>query len=228
MVASFKESQLIGRENEKADIIKLISNEDSQKLEVISVYGMGGLGKTTLAKDVYQSQELSGMFQKRACLTITRPFDPEEILRSLAMQLDAENLGNTWTGQSLAGLFEGNKYLIVLDDLSSTHEWDTIMQHFPTTETASRIIVTTRVEKIAKHCSKNLENLYKLKALGYKGSCDLFTEKVLKVQYFSAKHLKYNIMLDFPLEFPPPLPECYDGLVLIGITFIGILLGFCW
>ncbi|CAN6321315.1 unnamed protein product [Urochloa humidicola] len=217
MVSAFKESQLIGRENEKADIIKLISNEDSKQLEVISVYGMGGLGKTTLAKDVYQSLELSGTFQKRACLTITRPFNPEEILRSLAMQLDTENLGNTWTGQSLAGLFEGNRYLLVLDDLSSTTEWDTIIQHFPTTETASRIIVTTRVEKIAKHCSKNLENIYKLKALGYKDSCDLFTEKV------------FGKITDLEDQYPELVEEAKlilrkcNGLPLAIVTIGGFL-----
>ncbi|KAL6644060.1 hypothetical protein ACP70R_018826 [Stipagrostis hirtigluma subsp. patula] len=223
MVAAFKESQLIGRGNEKSDIIKLISNEDSQQLEVISICGMGGLGKTALVKDVFQSQELSGMFQKRACLTITRPFNLEEILRSLAMQLDAEDFGligsKTEHGvqQLLAGLFEGKKYLIVLDDLSSTMEWDTVIQHFPTTTTASRIIVTTRVEKIAKYCSKKHENIYKLEALGYKDACDLFTEKV------------FGKITDLDDQYPELVEEAKlilrkcNGLPLAIVTIGGFL-----
>ena len=53
MLAAFKESQLIGRETEKEEIIKLITTEDSQH-EVISVWGMGGRGKTTLVRDIFQ------------------------------------------------------------------------------------------------------------------------------------------------------------------------------
>ena len=67
MLAAFKESQLIGREDEKSEIIKMISNRHNKKFEVISICGMGGLGKTTLVKYIYQSQELNGMFEKRAC-----------------------------------------------------------------------------------------------------------------------------------------------------------------
>ena len=62
-LAAFKESQLIGRANDKLEIIKKISDKHSQEFEVISIYGMGGLGKTTLVKHVHQSQELSAMFE---------------------------------------------------------------------------------------------------------------------------------------------------------------------
>ena len=78
-LAAFKESQLIGRENEKLEVIKKISDKHSQEFEVISIYGMGVLGKTTLVKHVYQSQELSRMF-----VTIKHPFNHSELLSSLA------------------------------------------------------------------------------------------------------------------------------------------------
>jgi hypothetical protein len=43
ILTAFKESQLIGRENEKEQILNMISNCHSQEFEVISIYGMGGL-----------------------------------------------------------------------------------------------------------------------------------------------------------------------------------------
>nr|UBY07507.1 NBS-LRR disease resistance protein [Dasypyrum villosum] len=55
--------------------------------------GNGGLGKTTLVKNIYQNQELSSMFEKRACVTVMRPFNLEGLLRSLIMQLDRESSG---------------------------------------------------------------------------------------------------------------------------------------
>lgn len=61
-LAAFKEFQLIGRDNAKSDIIKLITDGGTGQIEVISVCGMGGLGKTTVVRDVYQSQELRGKF----------------------------------------------------------------------------------------------------------------------------------------------------------------------
>ena len=126
-LAAFKESQLIGRENDKLEIIKKISDKHSQEFEVISIYGMGGLGKTTLVKHVYQSQELSAMFEKRACITIKRPFNQNELLNSLATQL-GDKEGN---GDKLADLLQGKSYLIVLDDISSTAEWDAVVNYFP-------------------------------------------------------------------------------------------------
>jgi hypothetical protein len=72
----------------------------------------------------------------------------------------------------------GKKYLIVLDDLSSNAEWDTIIPHLPATETSSRIIVTTRVKDIATHCSKKHENVYGLQSLEDNKALDLLIKKV--------------------------------------------------
>lgn len=48
---ALEESELVGREKEKSDLINLISRQDNQHTVVISVWGMGGLGKTTLVKE---------------------------------------------------------------------------------------------------------------------------------------------------------------------------------
>uniref|UniRef100_A0A8R7NVV5 Disease resistance protein RPM1 n=1 Tax=Triticum urartu TaxID=4572 RepID=A0A8R7NVV5_TRIUA len=160
---------------------------------------MGGLGKTTLVKEIYQSQELSGTFQRRACVTVMHPFILEDLLRSLLTQLDRESsekrhmldrMGRTKKTsllmspaeviQDLLRLLEREKCLIILDDVSSTAEWNMIIPIFCEMENTSRIIVTTREENIAKHCSKKQVNIYKLKGLEYKDGRDLFTKKVFK------------------------------------------------
>ncbi|WVZ91923.1 hypothetical protein U9M48_038034 [Paspalum notatum var. saurae] len=198
MVKALEESQLIGRENEKSDMIELIVN--SKDASVISVWGMGGLGKTTLVKDVYQSQKLIGLFEKRACVTVMRPFILKDLLKSLIMQINAESFGKKaandfgWGSsrnkialmevdeliKEVASHLEGKRCLIVLDDLSSTAEWEQIRHSFPKLDNTSRIIVTTREQSIAKHCSKNQDNIYKLQVLKDKDALDLFTKKVFK------------------------------------------------
>ena len=170
-MATLEESRLIGRGNEKVEIIKLISNKDLQHFHVISLWGMGGIGKTTLVTDIYQTQEISSMFDKRACVTVMRPFNPATLLGSLAMQFGGKN------GTDLRTCLEGKRYLLVLDDLWSIGEWDAIKQCLPETA-ASCIIVTTREENIAKHCSKDERNIYPLHHLGLVDACTLFNKKV--------------------------------------------------
>uniref|UniRef100_A0A453GVF0 Uncharacterized protein n=1 Tax=Aegilops tauschii subsp. strangulata TaxID=200361 RepID=A0A453GVF0_AEGTS len=172
-MATLEESRLIGRGNEKEEIIKLISNKDLQRFRVISLWGMGGIGKTTLVRDIYQSQEISSMFDKRACVTVMRPFNPVTLRGSLVVQLGGKD------EKDLRRCLEGRRYLLVLDDLWSRVEWDAIKQYLPETA-ASCIIVTTREENIAKHCSKDERNIYKLNHLGLDDACTLFTKKVFK------------------------------------------------
>ncbi|KAM3355198.1 hypothetical protein ACQJBY_025783 [Aegilops geniculata] len=172
-MATLEESRLIGRGNQKEEIIKLISNKDLQHFHVFSLWGMGGIGKTTLVTDIYQTQEISSMFDKRACVTVMRPFNPATLLGSLAMQFGGKN------GTDLRTCLEGRRYLLVLDDLWSIGEWDAIKQYLPETA-AGCIIVTTREENIAKHCSKDGGNIYKLNHLGPVDACTLFTKKVFK------------------------------------------------
>ncbi|KAF7033780.1 hypothetical protein CFC21_044855 [Triticum aestivum] len=174
-MSTLEESRLIGRGNEKEEIIKLISNKDAQQFHVFSLWGMGGIGKTTLVKDIYQIQEISSMFDKRACVTVMRPFNSATLLESLTMQFRDNNETNT----DLWRYLEGTRYLLVLDDLWSIAEWDVVKQCLPETA-ASCIIVTTREESIAKHCSKDDINIYKLNHLGPDDACDLFTKKAFK------------------------------------------------
>ncbi|KAM3298533.1 hypothetical protein ACQJBY_040146 [Aegilops geniculata] len=132
---------------------------------------MGGLGKTTLVRDIYQSQEISQMFEARACATVMRPFNCEELLRNLAMQF-----GNV---TDLRGYLDGKKYLIVLDDISSAAEFNAIIQHLPKMA-GSCIIVTTREESIAQHCSDVEGNVRKLSTLNYDDAHILLMRKVFK------------------------------------------------
>ncbi|KAK8451601.1 hypothetical protein SEVIR_6G236000v4 [Setaria viridis] len=205
---------------------------------------MGGIGKTMLVKEVYQSQELIDcMFDKRACVTVTRPFILEEFLKSLVMQLKTDSFVSKqgtessnkkdnidfWRGtrkaiesmrieelkKELSRLLEGKRCLIVLDDLSSTVEWDLIIQSFPTLEDMSRIIVTTREENIAKHCSNNQENIM-LKVLEDNDALDLFTKKVFKGAPDLDKHP------ELIKEAKLILKKC-NGLPLAIVTIGGFL-----
>jgi predicted ribosome quality control (RQC) complex YloA/Tae2 family protein len=80
--------------------------------------------------------------------------------------------------KNLTRLLERKKCLIVVDDVSSTAEWTVVRKHLPRMGYTSRIIVTTRDYDIAKHCSAEQENIYKLKLLEHNDARDLLAKKV--------------------------------------------------
>ncbi|XP_037416157.1 disease resistance protein Pik-2-like [Triticum dicoccoides] len=174
-VDSLEESQLIGRESEKEKVIQLFSHNSDQQVRVISLWGMGGVGKTTLVRDIYQRKEISGMFEKRACVTVMRPFNCIALLQSLVVQL-REKKEET----DLATCLKQKRYFLIIDDLSSTTEWDAIKEHLPETA-GSCIIITTREKNIAEHCSKvETNHIIQLNNLCPDDARVLFTKKVFK------------------------------------------------
>ncbi|XP_020199040.1 disease resistance protein Pik-2-like [Aegilops tauschii subsp. strangulata] len=174
VMATLEESRLIGRGSEKNEIIKLVSDKDVHQFRVVSLWGMGGIGKTTLVRDIYQSEEISGTFEERACVTVMRPFNCDKLLKNLTTQFRHKD-----PITDITVYLREKRYLLVLDDVSSTSEWDAIIKYLPKAKT-SCIIVTTREENIAKHCSDDERSMYKLKNMNHEDALILFTKKVFK------------------------------------------------
>ena len=78
--------------------------------------------------------------------------------------------------QELARVLKLKKCLIVLDDISSTSEWELVKQCL---DNAGRIIVTTREKNIARQCSGEYKNMCYLEGLTDDAALDLFIKKVL-------------------------------------------------
>ncbi|VAH39616.1 unnamed protein product [Triticum turgidum subsp. durum] len=70
------------------------------------------------------------------------------------------------------------RYLIVIDDLWDENSWNTISLSLPSNDCGSRVITTTRINKIAKKCcSKNKDLIYEIMPLGYQYSKRLFLKR---------------------------------------------------
>uniref|UniRef100_A0A0A8Z170 NB-ARC domain-containing protein n=1 Tax=Arundo donax TaxID=35708 RepID=A0A0A8Z170_ARUDO len=224
----------IGRKTDKSKVIDLISQTNGEEgCKVISVWGMGGLGKTTLARSVYRSQQLGGW--KRAWVTALHPFNREVILRSIALQLqkDIQDDPAVASGtrherkamttilpqeltQELTRLLEMQKCLIVVDDLSSIQEWDSIKENF---EEARCILVTTREKNVADYCSREEKNIYGLKGLKEDAALNLFKQKVFK-ENTENDDLCHDV--DMMEQARLILKKC-DGLPLAICTIGGFL-----
>jgi hypothetical protein len=150
---------------------------------------MVGIGKTALAKSVYESQELSCMFEQGAWVSVMRPFNLEDVLISLARQLKIVHLSvlaqenqqalvsRSLKSEDSVKPLNGIGNIIVLDGVLSTEEWKLIKSYLPATN-AKRIIVTTTEASVAEHCSTEYTNIYKLQALDDVAALELFKSKV--------------------------------------------------
>lgn len=81
-----EEADLVGIDKPKKHLSDLLFNEE-QGRAVIPIYGMGGLGKTTLAKQVYEDPRVKKRFRMHAWVNVSQSFKLEELLKDLVRQL---------------------------------------------------------------------------------------------------------------------------------------------
>jgi len=86
------EANLVGLEGPKEDIIKLLTDTD-QQLKVLSIVGFGGLGKTTLAKEVYH--KIGGQFDVMAFVSVSQRPDIRKLLHGIQLELGMREAPST-------------------------------------------------------------------------------------------------------------------------------------
>ena len=149
-------SEVVGRKDRVAEIVQRVTNTTSQKLSVIPIVGMAGLGKTTLAKLVYNDAQVNNHFNKKIWICVSDDFDEKKILRGILESL-THNLSPLVADnvilENLKEELKGGRYLLVLDDVwnEKSLKWDSLKSCLLgiTSNIGNNIIVTTRNEKVA-------------------------------------------------------------------------------
>ncbi|KAM0877814.1 hypothetical protein ACQ4PT_035270 [Festuca glaucescens] len=179
----FQEWDIIGRSKEKEELINLISGSDDSPLAVVSVYGMGGMGKSSLVSMVRNDPELLDAYDYGAWVTVPHPLDSTgEFMRRLRKQLGLGAAAVDHDDDDIKEHLENKRYMIVLDDLLTKEEWDLVWPKLFNLKNAkgSRVIVTTRREDVARHCAGKAGHVYDLKPLEETEAMDLLCKKVYK------------------------------------------------
>ncbi|KQJ92573.1 putative disease resistance RPP13-like protein 3 [Brachypodium distachyon] len=227
MINLFKDQkELVGIEEPRKDLIKrlmewgdVVSNSKLQ-LKIVSIFGFGGLGKTTLAKAVYD--KLQEEFVCKAFISVGQKPNLKKVFMDILRQLDknsylnATMLDEVQLIDELRELLENKRYLIVIDDIWDKSSWNIMKCALIDSNCGSRIITTTRIFEVAEEA----DDVYKQKPLSSATSKELF--------YTRLSIGKCKITSGQPIEISEKILQKCGGVPLAIITIASLLASKPW
>ncbi|KAK4437304.1 Disease susceptibility protein LOV1 [Sesamum alatum] len=167
---------MVGFEDGLLQVMDVLIRDESN-LQILPIVGMGGIGKTTLARNAFNHPYIVNRFDILTWITISQEYNMKEILLGLL------NDGSIKESAEIEELEEllykrlfGRRYLIVMDDIWSTKILDDLKMFFPDNRNGSRIMMTTRLTNVA--VSLGTLKPYSMDFLDNDKSWNLLCEKV--------------------------------------------------
>ncbi|KAM7485877.1 hypothetical protein LguiA_001886 [Lonicera macranthoides] len=151
------EEDVVGFDEDIKTLVEKLVNQDHR---VVSIFGMGGLGKTTLAKKVYHHPDVRRHFDSFAWVCISQMWEKMDVLKGILIKLIPEQTSqikqmmDAELVKQLHGIQQQKKCLVVLDDIWNNYVWNALQQAFPDGDAGSRILLTTRKKEVACHIDR--------------------------------------------------------------------------
>ncbi|KAF4362748.1 hypothetical protein F8388_022405 [Cannabis sativa] len=183
-----RKEDVIGRDKDRLFIIDnfLLESSNPESVSVIAIVGIGGLGKTTLAKSVYNDGQVQKQFKLRIWVCVSDQFDFRVIIKSIIESAKGEaisgDMGTELLVKKLREVLCENQYFLVLDDIwEEDHAMLLKLKDLITSNenAGSRVIITTRSENIAKLLTTE-QQPYQLGVLDEVQSWSLFRKVAFK------------------------------------------------
>nr|XP_023924981.1 disease resistance protein RPM1-like isoform X2 [Quercus suber] len=186
------DDELVGIEAPRDKLINLLVNGPSN-LMVISVVGIGGLGKTTLVKKVYENEQVTLPFHCSAWITVSQSYQMEDILRKMIKDFykarkgipprEIDTMERTMLIQELRQFLLELRYVVVFDDVWDMTFWRIVKLALPDENKGSRVVITTRDESVVPSDKQSpFYHVYKLSHLSFENARELFCKKVFQCE----------------------------------------------
>ncbi|CAL4903839.1 unnamed protein product [Urochloa decumbens] len=167
-------ANLVGIDVPREELAKLLMGEE-QVLKVVSVVGFAGLGKTTLANQVYC--KLEGQFECKAFVSVSQKPDIPKLLNKILSKIGGHfsHIDELDDLENIKKHLKDKRYFIVIDDLWDPSAWKIIKCAFPENNFGSRVLITARIYDVALSCcSYRQQYVYNMRPLDKENSRRLF------------------------------------------------------
>lgn len=214
-VAVFDEI-VVGFEDNATDILEQLVG-GTEQLQIISIFGMPGLGKTTFAKKLYAHPLVYYRFDKCLWSVVSQAYQRRSLLIDLLLgsssELDRDAIFKMDEELLVVHVYKflkGRRYLIVMDDIWDSNVWYDVRRCFPDDGNGSRILFTTRNKDVAPPSSV----IHRLPFLSNDQCWELLEKKVFNTTLPCPAHLQ---------EIGKEIAANCCGLPLVVIVISGIL-----